>query len=139
MSMLSLAVCLFGGFGSACRYVVDALIGHYRSNRVSPVDRRSATFPVPTLVINLVACALVGIVAALAAQDVLNPTWQLLLATGFLGGFSTLSTAVNEMLLFAAEHQWRMAVCYALVCLVVPLAAVALGFGATSWAAGLLA
>ena len=127
MSIITMAVCVFGGIGSVCRYTVDALIGHFRTSRREP-----SVFPTPTLVINLVACLSIGVVASLAACNVLDHTWELLLATGFLGGFSTLSTAVNEMLLLAADHHWRVAVVYAFVCLAVPLVAVALGFFATS-------
>ena len=58
----------------------------------------------------------------------------LLFVTGFLGGFSTFSTAINEMVSLARNRHLAMAAFYVLVTIVVPVICVALG-----WIVGSLA
>ncbi len=49
-------------------------------------------FPWGTFIVNVVGCFLMGIAAAVFAQRTgLAPEWRALLATGFLGGFTTFS------------------------------------------------
>jgi CrcB protein len=58
----------------------------------------SLTLPYGTLISNLAGCFLIGIVAALAAEgDLLSPEARLFLATGFCGGFTTMSSFVYEL------------------------------------------
>lgn len=48
---------------------------------------------------------------------------------GFLGGFSTFSTALNEVLSLIRKRRFAMAVGYGAATVLVPLACVAIGFG----------
>ena len=48
-------------------------------------------------------------VAALALGGTLDEPWRLVLATGFLGGFSTFSTAINEMVTLFRKHRYPTA------------------------------
>ena len=117
-------VCLLGGLGSGCRYAVDSLIREYWKR----------AFPLSTFTINLVAGFFAGVVFELATKGSLDNTWHMLLATGFLGGFSTFSTAINEMILFARKRQLAMAGYYAFASLVMPLTFAVLGVvAAASW------
>lgn len=84
---LPILVCLCGGVGASCRYLLDVTIKTYWQR----------AFPLSTFTINLIAGFLAGLVAALALGGTLDEPWRLVLATGFLGGFSTFSTAINEM------------------------------------------
>ncbi len=72
-----------GGFlGSVLRY----LIGHL------PV-RETTLFPVRTFAINLLGCALIGCLAAVASRNTtLDPRLILFLKVGLCGGFTTFST-----------------------------------------------
>ncbi|KAA8829485.1 fluoride efflux transporter FluC [Bifidobacterium myosotis] len=125
-ALLSLAVCLFGGLGASCRYLADVTIKTYWKR----------AFPLSTFTINVVAGLLAGIVAALAASatatpdaaPVLGETWRLMLATGFLGGFSTFSTAINEMVTLAKKRRYVTSAGYLAASVVTPILAVGLGF-----------
>ena len=48
---------------------------------------------------------------------------------GFLGGFSTFSSAINEVLSLIRKRRFAMALGYGAATVAVPLACVALGFG----------
>lgn len=111
-----LAVGVGGFVGSVMRYSLS-LIG----------QRCSVTFPHGTLWSNLLGCLAIGAVTALAAKtEVLSPAMRLLLATGFCGGFTTMSTFTYEMFKFvqATEYLYAsgyllltMAGCAAMFCL----------------------
>jgi fluoride exporter len=62
------------------------------------LNPRTPSFPLGTLVANLVGGFLVGIAVAffLAREDV-SPEWRLLIVTGFLGGLTTFSTFSAEV------------------------------------------
>ena len=72
-----------GGFlGSVLRYLIGLL----------PV-RETTLFPVRTFAINLLGCALIGCLAALASRNTtLDPRLILFLKVGLCGGFTTFST-----------------------------------------------
>lgn len=116
--LLPILVCLCGGAGASCRYLLDATVKTYWTR----------AFPLSTFIINLVAGLLAGLVAALAMNAAINESWRLLLATGFLGGFSTFSTAINEIVTLARGHDRLTASCYAVSSIIVPPLAVAIGF-----------
>ena len=96
---LPILVCLCGGVGASCRYLLDVTIKTYW--------RRA--FPLSTFTINLIAGFLAGLVAALALGGTLDEPWRLVLATGFLGGFSTFSTAIHEMGTPFRKHRYPTA------------------------------
>ncbi|MDF7641683.1 CrcB family protein [Bifidobacterium sp. ESL0784] len=83
---LLIVASLIGGFGAFTRYSVDAWV----NNRVR------SPFPCGTLVVNLTACLAMGLVAGWCATHAGLSTLQYLLASGFLGGYSTFSTASVE-------------------------------------------
>lgn len=118
-------LCFFGGIGAMARYVLDVSI--QRSwNRSS--------FPLSTLVINGIASLCAGIaMMSYYAQSVDSQTVMLFL-TGFLGGFSTFSTAINEVLSLIRKKRFAMALGYGVATVAVPLVCVALGFGLASLA-----
>lgn len=118
MSMLiPLAVCLCGGFGASLRYVCDTWIkAHWKR-----------AFPLSTFAINVTAGFAAGAVAALYASATVPDPWHLLLATGLLGGFSTFSTAINEMATLARQRHWPTVCGYLAAAVIAPVAAVACG------------
>lgn len=54
---------------------------------------------------------------------------------GFLGGFSTFSSAINEVLSLIRKRRFAMALGYGAATVAVPLACVALGSASPCWAA----
>ena len=84
-----LLVFLGGGLGSTVRFSlgkwVNALHHHH--------------FPWGTLVVNVVACLILGFVIGLADhKQIISPTARLFWTVGFCGGFSTFSTFSIETL-----------------------------------------
>ena len=117
-------LCFFGGIGAMARYVLD----------VSIQRSWNRSFPLSTLVINGIASLCAGIaMMSYYAQSVDSQTVMLFL-TGFLGGFSTFSTAINEVLSLIRKKRFAMALGYSVATVAVPLVCVALGFGLASLA-----
>lgn len=115
-------LCFFGGIGAMARYVLD----------VSIQRSWNRSFPLSTLVINGIASLCAGIaMMSYYAQSVDSQTVMLFL-TGFLGGFSTFSTAINEVLSLIRKKRFAMALGYGVATVAVPLVCVALGFGLAS-------
>lgn len=116
--LVILMVALAGALGAVCRFTVDTLV---RQSFTSYQQRHasSATVITPawgTLVVNLTGCFLVGLVGAkLSGYTVAsNPALAWLytaLASGFLGGYTTFSTAMMDVinLLLAPENKGKHA------------------------------
>ena len=81
-----------------------------------------------TFVINVIAGFLAGIVAGLYARSVEPQAARLLLATGFLGGFSTFSTMMNETVTLLRGGRIAAFAGYFVASVIVPVIAVACGF-----------
>ena len=114
----TLLICLCGGLGAGLRYLLDTLVK----------ARWQVDLPLSTMIINLLAGLAAGLVAALAAFHGL-PNWgRLLLATGLLGGFSTFSTAVNEVLALTRQRRHLAALGYLAASIFLPPLLTALGF-----------
>ena len=116
--MTSLLICVCGGIGASLRYLIDSVIK----------VRWRGPLPLSTLVINLSAGFFAGLVAALFSQSLMGPQIHLLLATGLLGGFSTFSTAINEVVVMLRVRARPMAIRYFLACLILPIATGVLGY-----------
>lgn len=64
-------------------------------------QRQAIVFPFGTLAANLLGCLAIGMLAEMAARtELLSGNARLLLATGFCGGFTTLSTLTLEVVQF---------------------------------------
>jgi len=65
-----------------------------------------STFPFGTLVVNLVGSLIIGVVINLSLErGAISPETRLLLATGFCGGFTTMSTFSYETLALIADGE----------------------------------
>lgn len=118
MIVLFLGVCACGGLGAVARFVLT----------VSIKKQWHRSFPLATFVINLIATFCAGLAAgAYAHAAVASPTY-LLFVTGFLGGFSTFSTAINEIVTLARNGNRATAGIYLAATMLAPLACVALGW-----------
>lgn len=91
-----------GCAGSVLRYLVSLL-----------AQRCSISFPHGTLWVNLLGCLAIGAIATLAATtEAISPTTRLLLATGFCGGFTTMSSFIYELAQFLREDEYAYAAGY---------------------------
>lgn len=96
---LLLVVALAGGAGAVTRLVVDG-----------EVRRRCGDLSSwGTAVVNLSGSLLLGLLTGLAAAGLLPPVAGVVAGTGFLGGYTTFSTAAVETVRLALEHRGRAA------------------------------
>lgn len=84
--LLFVLIAIAGGLGAACRLLVDGLIRR----------RWSGAYPLGTTVINVSGSLLIGLVTGLVIAGSLPVELQLIGTTGFLGGYTTFSTASFE-------------------------------------------
>ena len=116
-----LAIFVGGGGGATCRYGVGRFVG----------ARYGGVFPLSTFLINVTGCFALGFLTsalAMLRRDVALPT--ALLATGFLGGYTTFSTYALEGVLLYNDGRRRLAAYNLLGSLVAGLLAAALGAAA---------
>ena len=70
------------------------------------LQKYSLIFPYGTLLSNWAGCFIIGILAQLTENtEILSPEARLLLATGFCGGFTTLSSLIFELAQFARDGE----------------------------------
>ena len=97
---LLVAVFVGGGAGSVCRYAAGRFVG----------GRYGGEFPLGTFLINVSGCFALGLLAtALATFRTDSAMLTALLATGFLGGYTTFSTYALESVLLALDGSQRAA------------------------------
>jgi len=104
---------LAGGLGAACRLALDGLIR----------SRSRGAAPWGTITINLSGSFALGMVIGLGVSD----GWQLIAGSGFLGGYTTFSTASFETVRLMQERRWVAGVAAGLGVLVAGVALA--GFG----------
>lgn len=116
--MMLVLAALLGGLGAASRFLVDTWVN----------KRNRLTIPLGTIVVNITACLLMGILTGWVTSHVGSDTVRLLLASGFLGGYSTFSTASVEGVRLIKAHEPVRALQHTGGMLVLSLAATLLGF-----------
>lgn len=114
---LLLPVCLAGGLGAVLRLVLDGLIR----------DRMRSVIPVATLIINVTGSLLLGLLAGLTLGQLLPKPYEIVAGTGFLGGYTTFSTASYETVRLLEERRYGAALVTGLGMLVLSVAAAAAG------------
>ncbi len=107
-------ISLAGGLGAAARLFVDGIIR----------ERRSSTYPWATTIINVSGAFLLGLIYALD----LGTNWHAITGIGFLGGYTTFSTASFETARLALDSRYRAALANGIGMLVTAVAAASLGF-----------
>lgn len=115
-------VALAGGLGAASRFLLDTLVA--RHNRWST--------PLGTVAVNVTACFLLGLLTGWGATHPGYGDAAAVLGVGFLGGYSTFSTASVEEARLLLAGRGAVALAHALGMLVVCLAAAAAGIAAGS-------
>ncbi len=123
---LFIVVALAGGLGAVARFVLDTAI---RSRRVTRM-------PWGTIAINLSGSLLLGLLVGLVGAGVLAGEWLWALGTGFLGGYTTFSTASFETVRLLQRRAWGAAALNAFVQLAAATGLAALGLWLGSSAVG---
>ena len=108
-----------GGFvGSVARYALSGIVQRWADT----------AFPLGTLAVNVAGSFILGLVAALALErNLIGPETRLLLAVGFCGGFTTMSTLSYETLALLREAGYGAALGNVTLSIVACLTAVWLG------------
>jgi len=108
----------FGGFaGSIARYGLSVA-----------AQRLSIHWPAGTLAANILGCFVIGSITGFAARgETLSPEVRLVLATGFCGGFTTMSSFVYETASMIRASEYLHACAYAAGTFIFSMAAFAAG------------
>jgi len=95
---------------------------------------RMLRMPWGTVVVNVTACLLMGLLVGRAADPPHSGTWAAtaltVVGTGFLGGYSTFSTACVEGARLLLAGRWGPALAHATLMTAATLGAVGLGLAA---------
>jgi CrcB protein len=97
--LVFLALAGAGGLGAATRFLVDGVVK----------ARIRSTYPVGVAVINVTGSFALGLLTGLVLSQVLAPEWLLVAGTGFLGGYTTFSTASFETVRLLQTRRWAAA------------------------------
>lgn len=120
--LLFLAVAAAGGIGAAARFLLDGLVR----------SRIHSAFPAGTALVNVTGSLLLGLVTGLAVARVLPAEWHAVLGSGFLGGYTTFSTASYETVRLIQGHRPGAALASSLGMLLGCAGAAAIGLWAGS-------
>jgi len=92
------------------------------------------SMPFGTLLSNIAGCMLIGLIAGIGATtQVLSTEMRLLLATGFCGGFTTMSSFIYEMGQFIQDKEYFYASSYFVATLFGAGLAFVLGLFISAW------
>lgn len=121
--LVFIALAAAGGLGASSRMLLDGLIK----------SRVSTALPWGTIIINVSGSLVLGLLTGLAGANLLPEAWHLVLGTGFLGGYTTFSTASFESVRLLQERRWAAGLVNGFGTLVFATAAAAIGM----WLGGL--
>ena len=86
-----------GGFAGTCLRFLTGKLAHY----LCP-----SSFPWGTFAVNVAGSLLIGLLFGLAEKtNLISPAMNLLLITGFCGGFTTFSTFSDDLFLLLQQKQ----------------------------------
>lgn len=112
-------VAVGGGAGSVLRYLVSGW-----GQRLG-----DGSFPLGTLLVNVIGCFLIGLLNAVFAGPVpIRPEYRIGLVIGVLGGFTTFSAFGWETFTLANDGQFARATANVLLSVAAGLAAVWIGY-----------
>lgn len=114
-------VALGGACGSCFRYIMSEII---------TLSLKGQIFPVAIISVNIIGSFLAGILHFLAVNhmDIISPQSRLILMTGFLGGFTTLSAFSVDVFRLIHAGQLNTAASYIILSVALSIAAIFFGF-----------
>lgn len=116
-ALVFLALAAAGGVGAATRFFVDGAVK----------ARTRSAYPVGTTIINVSGSLLLGLVTGLALSHLVADDWRLVLGGGFLGGYTTFSTASFETVRLLQNRRWAAALANGVGMMVASVATALLG------------
>ena len=116
-ALLATLVALSGGAGAVARFVLDGVLR----------SRLRWLVPAGTLIVNVSGSLLLGLITGLAAFHAAPDNLRIVLGTGFLGGYTTFSTASFETARLVMERKGVASVVNSLGMLVLTVLAAAAG------------
>ena len=114
--MTGLLIAIAGGFGAVARFLIDR-----------QVAARVRGLPLGTVLINITGSLLLGWIVGWWTTHGGEPSWRLVLGTGFLGGYTTFSTASVEGVRLALNGRGWASLAHAAGMLVAAVLAAAVG------------
>ncbi len=106
-----------GGVGAAARFILDGVIR----------TRLKTAFPWATTVINVSGSLALGVLTGLTAAQLLPEQLGVVLGAGFLGGYTTFSTASYETVQLIRQGRYGASLLSGLLMLVLCVAAASVG------------
>ncbi|MBO3084092.1 fluoride efflux transporter CrcB [Cellulomonas fengjieae] len=107
-----------GGAGAVVRYLLDDWIR----------ARASKKFPWSTAIINMTGSLVLGVLTGLVVGRVASTELSVVLATGFLAGYTTFGTASYETVQLVRERKYGTALLYGIGILLVCVALAFVGY-----------
>jgi fluoride exporter len=101
-----LAQAVFVGIAGSLGSVTRFMLSHFVSRLMGTL------FPLGTLLINVSGALLIGFMSALVTRHFLSLTFQVIVATGFLGGYTTFSTMCWETVQLGRADRVRGSIYY---------------------------
>lgn len=112
MCLLWLWIVLSGGVGSLLRHVLSTTMGSAKG----------------TLIVNALGCLLFGFLYALFEKQCIAADFRVVVLTGFLGGFTTMSAFAGTVMLLFGQQRLCDGILYFIATNVSALCAVWIGF-----------
>ncbi len=94
---------------------LGSMLGGVSRYSITLLTQGVSVFSIPfgTLISNLVGCLAIGLIAGLGTRaELMSTEMRLLLATGFCGGFTTMSAFVYELAQFVQDNEYFYASSY---------------------------
>jgi fluoride exporter len=108
---------LAGGIGTILRFIIQKSL--------------NSTIPLGTFAVNIAGCLLAGLTIGYFSKNI-HEQKQLILLTGFCGGFTTFSSFTVEGIQMMQEHRWMSFIIYTAASVSLGLIASFIGFKITS-------
>ncbi|MGK2926604.1 MAG: FluC/FEX family fluoride channel [Lysobacterales bacterium] len=108
---------------------VGSMVGGVSRYGLTLLTQNVSAFSLPygTLISNLAGCLFIGVIAGFGKTELLSTELRLLLATGFCGGFTTMSSFIYELGQFVQGREYFFASTYFAATLIGAALAFALG------------
>jgi len=122
--LIFLLLAIAGGLGASVRFLFDGLLR----------TKLQTAYPWATTIINVSGSLVLGFLTGLTLTHLLPTDLSVIIGTGFLGGYTTFSTASSEtvQLIKQGRYGWSLASGFGMLVLAVGAA------GAGLWAAALI-
>lgn len=112
--MIYVMLAISGGLGAVCRFLVAKIF----SNRLN-------AFYIPTLIVNIIGSFFIGMTLQILVN---HPTISAVVATGFLGGFTTFSTFAFDAIKLMQLQRLSTALIYVVTTFFLSFLAVGCGY-----------